>query len=94
MTWGIRTIPRSNRFHFRLSGPEERKRLLSAILLTGGVMIVEVIGGLMTNSLALLSDAGHMLTHLLALSISFVAMIFSVRPPPPRRRLAFTALKS
>lgn len=71
----------------------ERKRLLSAILLTGGVLIVEVIGGLMTNSLALLSDAGHMLTHLLALSISFVAMIFSARPPTSRKSFGFYRLE-
>jgi len=71
----------------------ERKRLLSAILLTGAVMIVEAIGGWMTNSLALLSDAGHMLTHLLALSISFVAMIFSVKPPTSKKTFGFYRLE-
>lgn len=72
---------------------EERKRLFSAILLTGGVMVVEAIGGLLTHSLALLSDAGHMLTHLLALSISFVAMIFSVKPPTSKKTFGFYRLE-
>lgn len=71
----------------------ERKRLFSAILLTGGVMVLEVIGGWMTHSLALLSDAGHMLTHLLALSISFVAMIFSVKPPTSKKTFGFYRLE-
>lgn len=72
---------------------EERKRLFSAILLTGGVMILEVIGGFITQSLALLSDAGHMLTHLLALSISFVAMIFSAKPPTSKKTFGFYRLE-
>lgn len=72
---------------------EERKRLLAAIILTGGVMVVEAVGGLLTNSLALLSDAGHMLTHLLALAISFVAMVFSVRPPTSKKSFGFYRLE-
>lgn len=45
------------------------KRLLLAMLLTGGYMLVEVIGGLWSGSLALLADAGHMLTDTAALVI-------------------------
>lgn len=72
---------------------EEGKRLFWAILLTGGVMIVEAVGGFLSNSLALLSDAGHMLTHLLALSISFLAMIFSVKPPTSKKTFGFYRLE-
>ncbi|WML30077.1 cation diffusion facilitator family transporter [Neobacillus sp. OS1-32] len=48
--------------------------LLSAFLLIAAFMIVEVIGGVITNSLALLSDAGHMLSDAAALGLSFFAI--------------------
>ncbi|WP_042353998.1 cation diffusion facilitator family transporter [Bacillus rubiinfantis] len=51
-----------------------KKALLSAFLLIAAFMIVEVIGGLLTNSLALLSDAGHMLSDAAALGLSFFAI--------------------
>lgn len=51
-----------------------KKALLSAFILISAFMIVEVIGGLMTNSLALLSDAGHMLSDAAALGLSFFAI--------------------
>lgn len=51
-----------------------KKALLSAFLLIAAFMIVEVIGGILTNSLALLSDAGHMLSDAAALGLSFYAI--------------------
>ncbi len=51
-----------------------KKALFSAFLLISLFMIVEVIGGLVTNSLALLSDAGHMLSDAVALGLSFFAI--------------------
>ncbi|MFQ5949153.1 MAG: cation diffusion facilitator family transporter [Nitrospiria bacterium] len=74
-------------------GAFERKKLLWAMILTGGVMILEVIGGVITNSLSLLSDAGHMLTHLLALLISFLAVIFSAKPATPKKTFGFYRLE-
>jgi cobalt-zinc-cadmium efflux system protein len=71
----------------------EKKRLLLASLLTGGMMVVEVVGGLLTNSLALISDAGHMLTHLLALVLSLVALIFASRPPTEKKTFGFYRLE-
>lgn len=59
----------------------EKKRLLLSLLITSVVMIVEVIGGILTNSLALISDAGHMFTHSFAISISLVAIIIARKPP-------------
>ncbi|MFY9269360.1 MAG: cation diffusion facilitator family transporter [Candidatus Manganitrophaceae bacterium] len=72
---------------------QERKPLLGAIFLTAGMMIIEAVGGIWTNSLALLSDAGHMLTHLLALTISFVALIFSLKPPTSKKSYGFYRLE-
>jgi cobalt-zinc-cadmium efflux system protein len=71
----------------------ERRRLLISVFLIGIVMIVEAAGGLFSNSLALISDAGHMLTHLLALLISYFALIFSIRPPTQRRTFGFYRLE-
>ena len=58
-----------------------RKALWVAIGITAIVMVVEVIGGYLANSLALLSDAGHMLTDVMALLLSLVALQLAVRPP-------------
>lgn len=63
--------------HYR---PEERRRLLICIFLTGGMMILEAAAGFLVGSLALISDAGHMLTHFLALSVSFFAIALARKP--------------
>jgi cobalt-zinc-cadmium efflux system protein len=55
-------------------------RLRLAIFLTGAGMIIEFVGGFISNSLALISDAGHMLTHLFALGMSYFAIILALRP--------------
>ncbi|WP_064091792.1 cation diffusion facilitator family transporter [Rossellomorea aquimaris] len=52
---------------------QNKKALLISFLFIFTFMIVEVVGGLMTNSLALLSDAGHMLSDAAALGLSLVA---------------------
>jgi cobalt-zinc-cadmium efflux system protein len=51
-----------------------------AIAVTFVVLIGEVIGGLVSNSLALLSDAGHVLTDVFALSLSLIAVFIGRRP--------------
>ncbi len=56
------------------------KRVLVALVLTGLFMIVEVIGGIISGSLALLADAGHMLTDTMALALAAVAFHVSKRP--------------
>ena len=59
----------------------EKKRLLLSLLITAAVMIVEVIGGLVTNSIALISDAGHMFTHSFAIAVSLIAILIARKPP-------------
>jgi len=63
----------------------ERRRLALTMSLTGGMMVVEIVGGLLTGSLALLSDAGHMLTHFFALLVSFIAIKLAAIPTRPSR---------
>lgn len=56
------------------SHTNNKKALLWSFLLIAGYMVVEGIGGFLTNSLALLSDAGHMLSDAAALGLSLFAM--------------------
>jgi cobalt-zinc-cadmium efflux system protein len=54
---------------------------LIALVLTGTFMLVEIVGGIISGSLALLADAGHMLTDTMALSLAAMAFHVSKRPP-------------
>ena len=56
------------------------RRVMIALVLTGAFMIVEVVGGIISGSLALLADAGHMLTDTMALALAAVAFHVSKRP--------------
>ena len=60
--------------------PTIENRLKWAVCLTGLVLIVEVIGGFLANSLALLSDAAHMFTDVFALSLSLFALKIAGKP--------------
>jgi cobalt-zinc-cadmium efflux system protein len=57
-----------------------RRPLIITLVLVLVIMVAEVIGGLVSNSLALLSDAGHMLTDALAITLSLFAMNLARRP--------------
>ncbi|AIQ66642.1 cation diffusion facilitator family transporter [Paenibacillus graminis] len=67
--------------HSHSHAPNNKKGLLIALIITGGIMFLEFFGGLVTGSLALLSDSGHMLSDTASLALSLVAMIFAVKPP-------------
>jgi cobalt-zinc-cadmium efflux system protein len=70
-----------------------RKGLLIALFITFVMMIAEIIGGILSNSLALLSDAGHMFTDTLALALSFFAMKFADMPATDKRTFGFYRLE-
>jgi cobalt-zinc-cadmium efflux system protein len=70
-----------------------RTRLLLAAVLTCGFMLAEVVGGVLTGSLALLADAGHMLTDSVALVLAYVAHRMSERPGNPRMTYGFDRLQ-
>lgn len=57
-----------------------RWRVGLAALLTGAFMLAEVVGGLISGSLALLADAGHMLTDFAALAMAWAAFLIAARP--------------
>lgn len=68
---------------------QNQKYLLIAFLLTSTFLIAEVIGGFITGSLALLSDAAHMLTDASALAIALVAIQIGKRPADKRRTFGY-----
>lgn len=59
------------------AGGRHRRPLLLAFGLTAGYMVVETVGGIVFNSLALLSDAGHMLTDVIGLGMALAAIQFA-----------------
>ena len=59
----------------------DSNRLLFALALISGFMVVEVAGGLLAGSLALLSDAGHMLADAGAIGLSLLAIRLAAQPP-------------
>ena len=69
------------------------KNLVMALVLTGSFMIAEVIGALVTGSLALLSDASHMLTDTAALMISLIALQIAKRPADQKRTFGYARLE-
>jgi cobalt-zinc-cadmium efflux system protein len=66
-----------------------RHRLWVALAIILTFLLVEVIGGLVTGSLALLADAGHMLTDALALSLAIFVAHLARRPATPERTFGF-----
>lgn len=57
--------------------------------MAGGILLAELAGGLLSHSLALLSDAGHMLTDVLSLALAWYAMRLASRPPTPQRTYGY-----
>jgi cobalt-zinc-cadmium efflux system protein len=79
--------------HLRQVAAGGKRDILIALSITLLMMIAEAIGGLLSNSLALLSDAGHMLTDNLALLLSFFAMTFASLPATDRKTFGFYRLE-
>ncbi|HUQ47848.1 MAG TPA: cation diffusion facilitator family transporter [Gemmatimonadaceae bacterium] len=65
------------------------KSLRLALIMTATLLVVEVIGGLMSNSIALLADAGHMLTDVAALGLSLFVAWFSRQPATPKKSFGY-----
>ncbi|ATB34225.1 cation transporter [Melittangium boletus DSM 14713] len=72
---------------------KDRNRLLGALALTGTIAVAEAVGGFMTGSLALLSDAGHMLTDISALGLGLLALWFSSKPADIKKTYGYYRLE-
>ncbi|MEP6692118.1 MAG: cation diffusion facilitator family transporter [Gemmatimonadaceae bacterium] len=65
------------------------RRLWWALAITLGILVAELLGGLLANSLALLADAGHVLTDAAALGLSLFVIWFSARPSTPTKTFGY-----
>lgn len=70
------------------------KPLWWALGLTATFLVAEIVGGLLTNSLALLSDAAHMMTDVIALGISLVAVRLARKPPDAKRTYGYARMEA
>lgn len=75
--------------HDHIGSDVSTGRLKATLLLTATYLVAEVVGGLLTGSLALLSDAAHMLTDVLALVIALIAISVGKRPADKRRTYGY-----
>ena len=75
--------------HTHADRHDHQGSLKTALIITSVFLVAEFVGALYTNSLALLADAGHMLTDVAALSLSFFAMRFATRRATPRMTYGF-----
>src|SRR5215218_6188502 len=70
-------------------GSQNRRALATALAITATYTVAEVIGGLITGSLALLADAGHMLSDNFSLGLALFAFWLSAKPPTPERSFGY-----
>lgn len=70
-----------------------KRRLTFVLSITAIFMLVELIGGLLSNSLALIADAAHMLTDVGALGLSLFVLWFSRRPARPEKTYGYLRLE-
>ena len=69
----FKTIQRQHSHQFDQGNPLAQKKILFATILTGLMMIFEIAGGWIFNSMALLADGWHMSSHMLALGLAYMA---------------------
>lgn len=79
--------------HHQHASSRNRKRLALTLGLAAVYMVAEAAGGWITGSLALMADAGHMLSDVAALGLSLFAMWMAQRPPTPRRTFGYHRLE-
>jgi cobalt-zinc-cadmium efflux system protein len=70
-------------------GDTPSRKLAIAFFISAAIMLLEIVGGIYSNSLALLSDAGHMFTDVCALALAWFATIQAARPPTLRKTYGF-----
>lgn len=71
----------------------DRRVLVVSLVLVSGFFGIELVGGIWTNSLALISDAGHMFSDVGALGFSLIALIWAAKPPTPAKSYGYHRLE-
>jgi cobalt-zinc-cadmium efflux system protein len=79
----------SHEGHSHGGGSQNVRALATALAITATYTVAEVIGGLITGSLALLADAGHMLSDNFSLGLALFAFWLSAKPPTPERSFGY-----
>lgn len=79
--------------HVHSAASAQRGRLLVVFGLTVSIFVVELAGGLAANSLALLADAGHMLTDVAGIGLALLAIWIGARPPDAGRSFGYQRLE-
>jgi cobalt-zinc-cadmium efflux system protein len=75
--------------HTQTAAGKNKRRLALVLALTITYLVAEVVGGLLTHSLALLADAGHMLTDVGGLGLALMAIRFAERPATAERTYGY-----
>lgn len=79
--------------HHHSAAGASRRRLLIVLALVVGFLAVEVLGSLLTNSLALLADAGHMFTDAVGVGLALLAIHFAARPATASKSYGYYRLE-
>ncbi|HJR42145.1 MAG TPA: cation diffusion facilitator family transporter [Gemmatimonadaceae bacterium] len=74
-------------------GGDHLRRLRIALGITLAILVAEVVGGVLSRSLALIADAGHVLTDAAALALSLFVLWFARRAHPPHRTFGYWRLE-
>lgn len=85
--------PHPSQAHQHGRASDSRRKLSLVLVLTAVYMIAEALGGWWTGSLALLADAGHMLTDVAALGLALTAIWFSSRPATSSKTFGYHRLE-
>lgn len=75
--------------HAHANASTSRTRLIIVIVITGSVFLAEVVGAMISGSLALLADAGHMLSDLIGLIVALTASLIAAKPATERFTFGF-----
>ena len=79
--------------HSRALRGKSKRSLVTALVLIAGFMLAEVAGGILSGSLALIADAGHMLTDAASIGLALLAMHFAERSPSARRTFGYRRIE-
>lgn len=79
--------------HHGLRGAS-RRSLTGALVLIAGYMVTEIVGGILSGSLSLIADAGHMLTDAASIALALAALYFSAWPASAERTFGYRRLET
>jgi cobalt-zinc-cadmium efflux system protein len=88
-TYAERVTNTGGHGHDHASGVTNRARLRVAIAIVAVFLVIEVVGAVVSDSLALLADAGHMLSDLLGLIVALIALGIAARPATDRQTFGY-----